>query len=75
MYNYNLGSGEVAIDVKGTSRVEQRDLKPLKAFAEEYSPGKKIVICNEKKRRIHGDIIVMPWKEFLCELWEGKIIS
>ena len=70
-----LGGGEVAIEVKGTSRVDTRDLKPLYAFKEEYSPRKTIVVCNEKVRRIHEHITVMPWKEFLYDLWEGKIIS
>jgi len=73
--DFILGRGEVAIEVKGTSRVDTRDLKPLYAFTEEYSPRKAIVVCNERARRIHGDITIVPWKEFLYDLWEGDIIS
>ena len=73
--DFILGRGEVAIEVKGTSRVDTRDLKPLYAFTEEYSPRKAIVVCNETARRIHGDITIVPWKEFLYDLWEGDIIS
>jgi predicted AAA+ superfamily ATPase len=73
--DFILGRGEVAVEVKGTSRIDTRDFKSLSAFREEYKPRITIVVCNEKIRRIHGDIMVMPWKEFLYELWEGKIIS
>jgi len=73
--DFILGRGEVAIEVKGTSRVDTRDLKALYAFTGEYSPRKAIVVCNERARRIHGDITIVPWKEFLYDLWEGDIIS
>ena len=73
--DFILGRGEVAIEVKGTSRVDTRDLKPLYAFRGEYSPRKAIVVCNERARRIHGGITIVPWKEFLYDLWEGDIIS
>lgn len=73
--DFILGNGEVAVEVKGVSRVDSKDMKPLLAFVEEYSPRKAIVVCNEKTRRVHGKILVLPWREFLDELWEGKILS
>lgn len=60
--------------VKGSSRVENRDLKSLSAFMAEYSPGKGYVVCNEKAKRIHGNVIVIPWWMFLDDLWEGKVV-
>jgi len=73
--DFILGSGEVAVEVKGTSRLDSKDMKPLLAFVAEYSPRMAIVVCNEKAKRIHGKILVLPWREFLDELWAGKIIS
>ena len=73
--DFILGSGEVAVEVKGTSRLDSKDMKPLLAFVGEYSPRMAIIVCNEKARRIHGKISVLPWREFLDELWAGKIIS
>lgn len=42
--DFILGRGEVAIEVKGTSRVDTRRLKSLYAFREEYSPRITIVV-------------------------------
>ena len=73
--DFVLAQGEVAIEVKGSSRVEQRDLRSLMAFIEEYSPKKALLICNEREERVQGRIRIMPWRRFLENLWEGKIIS
>ena len=72
--DFVLGKGEVAIEVKGSSRVEQRDLRPMMAFAEEYAPKKSLLVCNEREERVHGRIRIMPWRRFLEDLWEGRII-
>ncbi len=72
--DFILGKGEIAIEVKGSSRVDNRDLKSLSAFIEEYLPRKAFVVCNEKAKRVHGQITVIPWRMFLDDLWEGKII-
>jgi predicted AAA+ superfamily ATPase len=73
--DFVLGGGEVAIEVKGTARVDSRELRPLNAFLEIYSPRKAIVVCTEKEERIAGNIRIMPWRKFLQDLWKGKIIS
>ena len=72
--DFVLGGGEVAIEVKGTTYVEKRDLRPLIAFVEEYSPRKALVVCNEREERVHGKIQIMPYRAFLHDLWDGKII-
>ncbi len=72
--DFVLGRGEVAIEVKGSSRIDKRDLRPLRAFIDEYSPKKALVVCNERAERIHGQIRIMPYKKFLQDLWEGNII-
>ncbi len=72
--DFILGSGEVAIEIKGTNRVENRNLLPIKAFIEEYSPRKAFVICNEREERVHEQIRIIPYRKFLSDLWEGKII-
>ena len=73
--DFVLGGGEVAIEVKGAARIEKKDLRPLNAFIEEYSPRKAMVVCNEREERVHGKIRIMPYRNFLRDLWEGKIIS
>jgi predicted AAA+ superfamily ATPase len=73
--DFILGRGEVAIEVKGSSRIDNRDFNALGTFIEEYSPRKAFMVCNEKTKRIHKGITVIPWREFLQSLWAGEIIS
>lgn len=70
-----LGRGEVAIEVKGTSRVDPRDLRSLKAFVERYAPHKAIVVCNERRARERDGIQILPIGRFLQDLWSGAIIA
>jgi predicted AAA+ superfamily ATPase len=73
--DFVLAGGEVAIEVKGTSRVDTRDLRALSAFAEEFSPKHAIVVCTESKERVIGSVRIMPWKTFLERLWKGSFIK
>ncbi len=73
--DFVLGKGEVAIEVKGTNRVDKRDLKALKAFSEKYAPRKTLVVCNETRERVQDGIRIMPYRNFLNELWDGRVIS
>ncbi len=72
--DFILAGGQVSIKVKGSSRIDQKDFYPSEAFAKEYFPKKSLIVCNEKSRRIHGSIEVIPWRDFLAELWSGSII-
>ncbi len=73
--DFVLGGGEVAIEIKGTSRVDRRDMSGLMAFMERHSPKRSIIVCNEReKRRVHNKIEILPWDNFLRELWEGNIL-
>lgn len=73
--DFILGEGEVAIEVKGSDQVGNRDLRPLKAFCEENQARRAIVVCNEPAERVAGTITIMPWRLFLNRLWRGGIIS
>ncbi|MBU2541824.1 MAG: AAA family ATPase [Candidatus Omnitrophica bacterium] len=69
-----LGGGKIAIEIKGSGRLDKRDLNGLTAFMEEHSPKRSIIICNEKEKRLHGKIEILPWGNFLSELWQGKVL-
>lgn len=73
--DFILGRGEVALEVKGTERVDSRDLRAIKSFAAEYRPKKVIVVSNEQAERKVEGIHLMPWKLFLQRLWSGEIIK
>jgi len=72
--DFILGQGEVAIETKGSSRVDEHDLRPLQAFIQEHKPRKALVVCNELMERRVGQIRVLPWRVFLQKLWVGEII-
>ena len=73
--DFILGGGEVAIEIKGSNRIEKRDLNPLKVFIQENSTDKAFVVCNEKTERVHDQIRIIPYMKFLSDLWEAKIIK
>ncbi|MCL5072490.1 MAG: ATP-binding protein, partial [Actinobacteria bacterium] len=72
--DFILAEGEIALEVKGTSRVDKKEFNAIKVFDEEYSPKRNIIVCNEKVKRLHGKIEIIPWKQFLQELWSGNIL-
>jgi predicted AAA+ superfamily ATPase len=60
--------------VKSLAAYTQDYLKE-EIFSEDYSPRLSIIVCNEREERLSGNIRILPWKEFLKQLWNGKIIS
>ncbi len=73
--DFILGAAEVAIEVKGASRVDPSDLRALKAFREDNRPRKAVVVSNERAPRVHEGIEILPWRDFLERLWSGAILS
>ena len=72
--DFVLGDHEVAIEVKATEQASDRHLRGLKAFAEEYTVKKAILISNDPLPRLVGNILILPCKVFLDKLWAGEII-
>ncbi len=72
--DFVLGNGEVAVEVKGSHRVDFQDIKGLRSFQEEYKPKKTFVVSNEKYARQEKEIFFLPWRDFLNKLWAGKIL-
>jgi predicted AAA+ superfamily ATPase len=73
--DFVLGDGEVAVEVKGASRVDPSDLRSLRAFVEDNRPGRAILVCNERAPRVVEGIEILPWREFLTRLWGGDVLS
>lgn len=65
---------EVAIEVKSSSRITERDEKGLKALQEDIPLKRKIIVCNEHtERRSDTGVEIMPVEHFLSQLWGGGI--
>lgn len=73
--DFILGGGEVAIEVKGTARIDNHHCRPLHAFMTEHQPKKAFLVCCEREERVVGAVRVVPWQTFLKLLWGGQVIA
>ena len=66
---------EVAIEVKGTSRVSGNHLKGLRSLVKDHPEvRRRILVCREEKTRVTEDNIeILPVGEFVRLLWDGAI--
>ncbi|MGE3919365.1 MAG: ATP-binding protein [Gammaproteobacteria bacterium] len=65
---------DVAIEVKSTTRVQDKHLRGLKAFAEEGICKRYILVSRDKLKRRVDDFELMHWEMFLELLWSNDII-
>jgi predicted AAA+ superfamily ATPase len=72
--DFVLGDGEVAVEVKGASRVDPSDFRSLRAFTEDIRPRRALLVCNEPAPRVVDGVEVVPWREFLARLWTGDVV-
>lgn len=61
-----------AIEVKGKANVRARDLKPLRALAEEARLRRYVCVTLEPRPRIVDGVEVLPYATFLAALWAGE---
>jgi predicted AAA+ superfamily ATPase len=72
--DFVLGDAEVAVEVKGTARADSSDLRSVRAFADDNRPRRSVLVCNERApRRVEG-VDVLPWRDFLAQLWSGDLV-
>lgn len=76
--DFIVNDKEFAIEVKSSPRVSDAKIRDLTALAEDGPVQRRLVICMERQRRevrdAYGAVTLMPWKEFLAELWDGNLI-
>ena len=61
-----------AIEVKAKENVSARDLRSLRALAEEKKFKNYLCVSLEPRPRSLGGITILPYKEFLNRLWRGS---
>jgi len=72
--DFVLSGGEVAVEVKGGTRISKRDLHALDSFTTEFKPRHALLVCTEKEERIVGAVRIIPWRIFLDRLWSGSYL-
>ena len=62
-----------AIEVKSCNEVQNRHLKGLRAFGEEYPELKRICLSHDKQPRKTDDgIVILPVEEYLQGMWKER---
>lgn len=78
--DFVLNNGDCAIEVKISSAPVLSELTGLRAFCEDYHPKHAMVVCPAPHKRIltanngQTTIEILPWQDFLDNLWERKYI-
>lgn len=72
--DFILGNAEVAIEVKSTDRPTSDQLKGLRGWREEHPKSRCILVCRSPRpRRSEDGIELLPWRDFLRQLWRHEI--
>ena len=70
-----LGDAEVAIEIKSSDNIENRHLKGLKAFHDDFPNARLIIISLDPfDRKTDSGIEIMNINSFFKALWEEKIM-
>lgn len=73
--DFILGDKQVALEIKSSRNIHQRDLKGLNAIRQDGPVGHCLLVCMEKEpRTLPDDIKIVPWKIFLEQLWAGDYL-
>ena len=72
--DFILDNMKVAIEVKASSKINDKHIKGMRALMEEHTVQKTIIVSLEKEPRIiDSNIQILPWQSFLNMLWDGKL--
>ena len=73
--DFILGEKELAVEIKGSSRVHEGDIRALQALIEDGPVKKCCLVCLEKQPRdVTRNIKILPWQMFIEQLWNGELI-
>jgi len=71
--DFILGEMNVAIEVKGSQRVNSNHIRAMRALMEEHTVEHPVIVSLEKEpRELDSNIQVLPWQVFLERLWSGE---
>ncbi len=73
--DFILGEKELAVEIKGSFRVHEGDIRALQALIEDGPVKKCCLVCLEKQPRdVTRNIKILPWQMFIEQLWNGELI-
>ena len=67
--------GKIAIEIKATSLVQDKHLRGIRTLKEEGLMEKYLVVSlDDNIRKTKDGIKILPWNQFLNQLWKGSLI-
>ena len=70
--DFILGDKDIALEIKGSSRIHDGDTLALKALQEDGPIKHSIIVCLENEpRQLSNKIQIFPWELFLKKLWNN----
>jgi len=70
--DFILGDKNLAVEIKGSSRVHEGDTRSLEALPEDGPVENACIVSLEEQPRIlTKNIEMLPWRIFLEKLWQG----
>ena len=73
--DFILGEKELAVEIKGSSRVHEGDIRAFQALIEDGPVKKCCLVCLEKQPRdVTRNIKILPWQMFIEQLCNGELI-
>lgn len=69
--DFILGDMNVAIEIKGSSRIHEADAQGLKVLQSEHKVRHSVIVSLESQPRRLDAARVLPWTDFLEQLWKG----
>jgi predicted AAA+ superfamily ATPase len=71
-----VGDLELALEFKASRKVDERDLKGLRALMEDQKVKKAAIVSQDPAiRKLEGRITVYPWQKFCEKLWAGDLLD
>lgn len=70
--DFIVGDKELALEIKGSARAHEGDLRALTALLEDGPVKHCLLVCLEKQPRRIGKIQILPWQMFIRRLWAGE---
>lgn len=63
-----------AVEVKNSTQIQSRDLRPLRSFKTDYPECQALLLYRGRERLMWDDILCLPCDDFLCQLQPGETL-
>lgn len=72
--DFILGEAETAVEVKSSENPTSDHTKGLRAWRDDNPKSRCILVCRASRaRRTQEGIDILPWRNFLDQLWGGQV--